>query len=90
MINRSQEKIRKKIYKPVVLKKMKLSAKFPRNILCTRQSTLGVGLMSKKTIMNALALKLYIRHNRFESNVLKISKINEGNTDYIMDMQIEL
>ena len=29
--------------------------------------------------MNMLALKLYIEHNKFESNISKIIKINEVN-----------
>ena len=58
---------------------MRLSAKFTQDILHTRQSALGTGLISLKTITNMLALELYIEYNIFESNVSKIIKINEEN-----------
>ena len=52
--------------------------------------------MSPKMIMNVLALKLYIGYNRFESYVLKITKINKGNsqlhyryTDRVINMNKE-
>jgi len=95
-INKSQEKILRKIYEPVILKKMGLSVKFSRDILHTRQMALGVGLMSPKTIMNILALKLYIGHNKFDSDVSKMIKINEENAwlhygyaDEVIDMNNE-
>ena len=41
------------------------------------KSVLGAGLMSPRTIMNVLALNLYARYNRIESDISKITKINE-------------
>ena len=68
-----------KIYEPVILRKLGLSIKFPSNILYARKSMLGVKLMSPSTIMDILALKLYIGYNRGESEVAKIIKILEEN-----------
>ena len=79
-ISQQQENILKKIYEPVILRKMRLSEKLPRSILYARKSSLGVGLISPTTIIDVLALKLYIGHNRLESEVSKIIKINEENT----------
>ena len=58
---------------------MELSEKFPRLVLCSRKSILGVGLMSPSTIASSLALKLYVGHNRYKSELSKIMRINEEN-----------
>ena len=59
---------------------MGISEKFPRLVLYSRKSALGVGLMSPNTIVSSLALKLYAGHNRYKSKLLKIIRINEENT----------
>jgi hypothetical protein len=74
-----QEEILKKIYEPVLLRKMGLSEKFPRSVLYSRKSALGVGLMSPTTIISSLALKMYIGHNRYRSELSKVIRINEEN-----------
>ena len=58
---------------------MELSEKLPRSVLYARKLSLGVGLMSLTIIMDVLALKLYAGHNRVESEVLKMIKINKEN-----------
>ena len=59
----------KKICKLVILKKFGLSEKFPCEILYTRKSALGVGLIAPRTIIDILALKLYIRNKRADNRV---------------------
>ena len=63
-------------------KKMGLSEKFPRDVLCVRKLALGVRLTSPITIMNALALKLHAEHNIIEGEVSKTIKINEENARF--------
>jgi hypothetical protein len=61
-INKAQEKELMKIYEVPILKKIGLSAKFPRQILYVRKAALGVGIIKPSTIINTLAIKLYIEH----------------------------
>ena len=96
-LNEKQEDILKKIYEPVILKKMGLSEKFPRSALYSRKTALGVGLMAPNTIMNALALKLYLGHNRSNSALSKVIKINEENarlfygcSGHILDVDLNI
>ena len=51
-----QELILMKISEPVLLQKLKLSEKFPREVLYARKIALGVGLMKPSTILSVLAL----------------------------------
>ena len=51
-----QEEILRKLSKPVLLRKLNLSVKFPREMLYARKSALGIGLMKPSTIVTALAL----------------------------------
>ena len=69
----------KKIYEPVILRKIGLSKKFSRYVLYSRRTALGIGLMSPRTIMDVLVLKLYVDHNRMESEVARMIKVNEEN-----------
>ena len=62
-ISQKQEEILKKICKPVILRKLRLSIKFLINVLHTRKLVLEVGLMSLSTIIDILLFKLYISHN---------------------------
>jgi len=78
-ITSKQEEILKKIYEPIILQKLQLSIKFPRKILYARKSALGVGLMAPSTIIDSLALKAYVSHQRGESNISKIIQILEQN-----------
>ena len=78
-INQRQEEDLKKIYEPVILRKLGLSKNFPRSVLYSRKTALGVGLMAPKTIMDGLALKLYLGHQRSEDRISKIIQIIEDN-----------
>ena len=59
-----QEEILMKIYKLVLLVKLDLSKKFPRNILYTRKIALEVGIMKPSIIIAVLAIKLYLGYKR--------------------------
>ena len=61
-ISEQQEEALKRIYEPILLKKMKLSEKFLRSVLYSRKTALGVGLLAPKTIVDTLSLKLYLGH----------------------------
>ena len=78
-LNPKQEQILKDINEPVILRKLKLSERFPRKVLHMRNSALGVGLIAPRTIVEVLALKLHVGHQRARSKVAKIIQINEDN-----------
>ena len=78
-ISRRQEELLKKTCKLITLRKLKLSTKFPRNILHTRKLALGVRSMAPSTVINILALRAHISHQRGESNISKIIQILEEN-----------
>jgi len=58
-----------KIYEPTILQKLRLSKNFPSRILYARKSTLGIGIMKLSTIVDTLALKLYIGYKRQSSRI---------------------
>ena len=67
-LNDEQEKELKRIYEEPMLMKLGLSKKFPRAALCSRKSTLGIGLMEPSTIVDVLKLKLFIGSMRKRGN----------------------
>ena len=64
-------------YEPIILKKLGLSERFPKKILYTRKTTLGIGIMKPLAILVILALKLYIGYNRLDISIAKIIRINK-------------
>jgi len=79
MLTEKQEKELRKIYEPILLRKMNLSEKFPRHVLYSRKTALGVGLLAPSTIVDILSVKLYMGHQRMNSRVSKMIQINEDN-----------
>ena len=79
-----QEEILIKISKPVLLKKINLSEKFPREVLYARKSALGIRLMKPSTILAVLAAQLYFGHERMKDATSKMmqSNIDNGNVHY--------
>ena len=67
----------KKRHELIILRKLKLSIKFPRKILYARKSALGVGLMAPSTIVGILAVRACVGHHRGQSRVSKIIQILE-------------
>ena len=78
-LTEQQEQELKRIYEPVLLKKLGLSENFPRSVLYSRKTALGVGLLAPRTIIDALALKLYLGHKRANDRIAKVTQINEDN-----------
>ena len=78
-LDKNQEVILQKIYEPVILRKLKLSEKFPRKVLYMRNSALGIGLLKPRTIVDLLSLKLYLGHHRAKTKESKMMQINEDN-----------
>ena len=73
-INERQEKYLQSLYETIILNKLMLSKKFPRRILHVRRNTIGIGFIRPKTVINALATKLYIGHqqaNTSTSNMIQ-------------------
>ena len=68
----SQEKVLMEISEKVLLKKMGLSEKFPRKMLHTRKSALGVGLIKPSTMVLILSLKLHVGHVRAQNRIARI------------------
>ena len=57
--------------------KLRLSRKFPRLILYSRKSALGVGIIKPSTIIDMLKAKQYIGHKRMNSIVQESIKLQE-------------
>ena len=53
-LTEKQERMLKQTHEPVLLRKMNLSEKFPRSVLHSRKTTLGIGLMAPKITIDAL------------------------------------
>ena len=81
-ITPAQEKILMQISKAILLKKLGLSKKFPKKILYSRKSELGVGIMKPTTMITILALKLYLGHKRNEDRISNIISIIEVKAEY--------
>jgi len=71
-ITHQQEGELKKIYESVVLRKLGLSENFSRVVLYSRKTALRVGLIAPRTIIDTLAMKLYLGHQRAEDRISKI------------------
>ena len=67
-LNKEQEYVLMKIYETLLLKKLQLEQNFPRKMLFTRQSTLGIGLVKPQTIIAIAAIKQYIDCTRVQNN----------------------
>ena len=63
-LNEKQNDALKQIYEEPLLMKLGLSRKFPRKILYSRKSALGVGIMTPLTIIAMLKAKLYLGNVR--------------------------
>ena len=59
------------------MKKLVYSIKFPKKVLCMRRNVLGIRLLKLKTIIETLALKLYVRYKRAKTKITKLININE-------------
>ena len=71
-----------RVSKSTLLKKLELSEKFPRNILCTKKSQLGVEIIKPSAIITVLALKLHLGYRRNEDEIAQQIGINERNTSF--------
>lgn len=81
-LNKQQENMLKSMHKPVILRKLKLSEKFPRKVLYSRKSSLGIGLLALRAIVDASSLKLHAGHLRAETKVAEIMQINKDNAKW--------
>ena len=79
-LSQQQEYVLKKIYELVILRKLRLSENFQRAMLYSRKTALEIGLLTPATIINILAMKLYLRHMRANYQISKVIQINEDNT----------
>ena len=74
-----QEKQLQDIYERPLLLKLQLGEKFPRSALYSRAKALGVGVMKPRTIISAMAMRLYIANMRANSPTSKIIKTSLNN-----------
>ena len=65
-LNKKQERELQRIYEEPLLIKLGLSRKFPRDILYSRKSTLGIRIMKPFIIIDTLKAKLYLGNIRKE------------------------
>ena len=66
-----------RIYEPTILQKLGLSQKFSHKILYTRKSALGIGILKPSTIVDTLAIKLYIGHKQQKSRIAALIQVNK-------------
>ena len=64
----------KRIYEVLILKKLGLSVKFPREVMYMRKTALGLGLIELDAVLEILTLKQYFGHMRMRSDTSKIIK----------------
>jgi len=76
-LNQSQEKELKRIYKEPLLLKLGLSRNFPRSVLYSRKSALGIGIMIPSTIIAILKAKLYVSNVRAGGNTVQAVRVQE-------------
>ena len=81
-LTEAQEKELIRISEATLLQKLGLSEKFPRQILHTEKTQLGVGIMKPSTILTILSLKLYLGHKRHEDIIANQLEVNERNVAF--------
>ena len=72
----------KQTYKPVMLRKLRLSKNFPRDMLHSTKRAFGAGLLSPKTIIDALVLKSYFEHQRVDDWIRKVIQTHGDNVQF--------
>ena len=75
--NEAQETELKRLYKEPLLVKLGLSRKFPRVVLYSRKSVLGVGIMTPNTILVILKAKLYIGNIQTKKETYNAVKLHK-------------
>ena len=78
-MTQSQESKLKRIYKEVLLIKLRLGKKFLRKVLYTRLVILGIGLIVLKTTIVAVIVKLYLLYERYNGEISKLINYIEVN-----------
>ena len=76
-LNSKQEDELKRLYKEPMLQKIRLSTKFPKELLYARRIALSVGFISPNTALVISALKLYVENIRIQSNIADLITINK-------------
>ena len=76
-LNEQQERELRRIYEEPLLLKLGLSRKFPRDVLYSRKSALGVGIMKPSTIIDILKAKLYLGNVRRKDVTYAAIKLQE-------------
>ena len=67
----------KKIYELPIIRKMRLGDNFPRKLLYVKKSALGVGLIEPATVIDYLAIKLYVGNKRAKGELTSVINIHE-------------
>jgi len=57
----------KKIYETLIIKKFRLNKNFLKSLLYARKSFLGLGLITRQTAIDMLALKAYFGNKRVKT-----------------------
>ena len=69
--------------KSVMLKKLRLSNNFPRDLLRTRKLALSLGLIKSPAIITVLVLQLFFGYIRRDDNADNIIKMNNENKGFL-------
>ena len=59
------------------MKKLGFSTKFSKRVSYMRRNTLKIRLLKPKTIIETLALKLYVEYKRAKTKIAKLININK-------------
>ena len=70
----------KKLYEGPILEKLRLTKKFPRDVMYISKEGLGLGLLSPETCLAVQQLKLYFGNNRVNGNTNQMIRANEAYT----------
>ena len=68
----------RKTYENLLVRKLGLGSNFPRQIIRSTVTEMGVGTVSPKTVISSLTLKLHRSHKRMKSENGTIIKIIEN------------
>ena len=78
-ITSKREELLKKIYEPIILRKLELSINLPRAVLYPRKTALSTGLLAPRTIIDTLVIKLCIGYQRLNGRISRTIQIIEDN-----------
>ena len=78
-ITEEQEQELKSMHEILLVCKLNLGSIFPRKLLHSRVTSIGVGMMAPRIAIAVLTIKLYMSRQRMESENEKLMQMTENN-----------